>query len=130
MEHLSREDGRKFLDECFRVLKPGGLIRIVVPDLKVIISAYNGETLHAEDLLIKLDTLPDRSGGFMKRLLSPYISYPHQCMYDAKRLVTIMQEVGFDAACKKPFESKIEGIRDIERADRTVDAVIAEGQKS
>ncbi len=47
LEHLSKEDGRKFLDECFRVLKPGGLIRIVVPDLKVIISAYNGETLHA-----------------------------------------------------------------------------------
>ncbi len=84
---------------------------------------------HWEDLLIKLNALPDRSGGFMKRLLSPYISYPHQCMYDAKRLIAIMQEVGFDAACKKSFESKIESIHDIERADRTVDAVIAEGKK-
>lgn len=130
LEHLSKEDGRNFLDECFRVLRPGGLIRVVVPDLKTIISAYNDGKLSADDLLIKLDTLPDRSGGFMKRLLSPYVSYPHQCMYDTQRLVEIMRERGFAAASKNPFISGIEDIKNIERADRTVDAVIVEGQKS
>jgi SAM-dependent methyltransferase len=34
LEHLSREDARRFLHECHRILKPGGILRIVVPDLE------------------------------------------------------------------------------------------------
>lgn len=129
LEHLSREDGRRFLRECFRVLKPQGLLRIVVPDLSVIISQYNDGKLNADDLLDRLEVLSDGSGGFLKRLLSPYISYPHRCMYDAKRLVAVMREVGFGAASRQPFDSGIGDIRSIELADRTIDAVIVEGQK-
>jgi predicted SAM-dependent methyltransferase len=38
LEHLSKNEGISFLMECHRVLKVGGLIRIVVPDLKAIVS--------------------------------------------------------------------------------------------
>jgi predicted SAM-dependent methyltransferase len=34
LEHLSREDGARFLGECHRILKPGGILRIAVPDLE------------------------------------------------------------------------------------------------
>ena len=34
LEHFSRADGRFLVGECHRVLKPGGLVRIVVPDLE------------------------------------------------------------------------------------------------
>lgn len=40
LEHFSKEDGKKFLAECFRVLKPGGIIRIAVPDLEQIVKNY------------------------------------------------------------------------------------------
>ncbi|MEW6330040.1 MAG: methyltransferase domain-containing protein [Pseudomonadota bacterium] len=129
LEHLSKEDGRNFLSECHRVLRPGGLIRIVVPDLKTIVSEYVSGKLAADDLLIRLDVLPERPGGFVKKVLAPYINYPHQCMYDTARLIEIMRETGFDAAGRDPFDSSIEGIRGIERADRTTDAVIVEGRK-
>lgn len=129
LEHLSKADGRHFLNECFRVLRSGGLIRVIVPDLKTIISAYTDGKLSADDLLIKLDALPDRSGGFLKRLLSPYISYPHQCMYDTKCLTEVLCQTGFEAAHKNPFDSAIKDVQSIERADRTVDAVIVEGRK-
>ena len=33
-EHLTRTEGCHFLKECLRVLKPGGKIRIIVPDLE------------------------------------------------------------------------------------------------
>ena len=36
LEHLTREDGFKWLKECFRILKPGGIIRIAVPDTDLI----------------------------------------------------------------------------------------------
>jgi SAM-dependent methyltransferase len=40
LEHFSKQSAPAFLRECFRILKPGGLIRIAVPDLERIVRAY------------------------------------------------------------------------------------------
>ena len=40
LEHFTCDGGRAFLAECFRVLRPGGLLRAVVPDLENIVQAY------------------------------------------------------------------------------------------
>lgn len=40
LEHFSKHDGEKFIQECFRVLKPNGILRIAVPDLECIVKKY------------------------------------------------------------------------------------------
>jgi SAM-dependent methyltransferase len=40
LEHLERENACRFLKECFRVLKPKGVVRIAVPDLERIVRGY------------------------------------------------------------------------------------------
>jgi len=40
LEHLYKEDAEKFLKECYRILKPGGLMRVVVPDLEVVLEMF------------------------------------------------------------------------------------------
>lgn len=40
LEHIPREDAAKFLSECFRVLGPGGVLRVAVPDLERICRTY------------------------------------------------------------------------------------------
>jgi len=40
LEHFSKQDGKLFLEECYRVLKPGGIIRVAVPDLEQIVKNY------------------------------------------------------------------------------------------
>ena len=40
LEHFSREDAQFFITECHRVLKPGGILRVVVPDLEGIVKCY------------------------------------------------------------------------------------------
>jgi predicted SAM-dependent methyltransferase len=40
LEHLTKEQGKAFLAECFRVLKHGGILRVVVPDLERIARLY------------------------------------------------------------------------------------------
>lgn len=32
LEHFTRDDGMRLLSECFRILKPGGVLRVRVPD--------------------------------------------------------------------------------------------------
>jgi hypothetical protein len=40
IEHLSRPDAFSFLSECYRILAPGGHIRVVAPDLEAIVIQY------------------------------------------------------------------------------------------
>src|SRR5918994_2691666 len=42
IEHISRRDASFMLNECRRVLKPSGIIRIATPDLQVIAGLYAG----------------------------------------------------------------------------------------
>ncbi len=40
LEHFSKEDAVVFISECQRVLKPNGILRVVVPDLEYIARCY------------------------------------------------------------------------------------------
>lgn len=40
LEHIPPEEAPFFIQECLRVLRPGGRIRVVVPDLESIMEAY------------------------------------------------------------------------------------------
>ena len=40
LHHLYREDALKLIREALRVLKPGGTMRITVPDLELIVALY------------------------------------------------------------------------------------------
>ena len=128
LEHLSRENGQKFLQECHRVLKKDGVIRIVVPDLQLIVDRYNNGDILAENLLEALDvkiSSPHGLKGYIKKINE----YPHLCMYTSDRLQSILQKIGFQAEKKSGFDSLIKDIRMIEAKERTIDAVIIEGIK-
>lgn len=40
LEHFSKNDGENFLEECFRVLKKNGILRIAIPNLEQIAIEY------------------------------------------------------------------------------------------
>ena len=49
LEHLAKNEAEKFMYDCFRVLSPGGILRVVVPDLECITRWY----LHALELCLQ-----------------------------------------------------------------------------
>ncbi|MDR3058025.1 MAG: methyltransferase domain-containing protein [Prevotella sp.] len=40
IEHFSKADAPEFINECYRVLKPNGILRVVFPDLEKIVRQY------------------------------------------------------------------------------------------
>ena len=102
LEHLSKKSAQIFLKECLRVLKPNGVLRLVLPDLRQLVESYikNGD---AETFLEKsylgtpsAETLQDK----LKIIFQGYRH--HQWMYDAQSLSKIVLENGF----KKVVEQK------------------------
>ena len=56
MEHLHRDDVISFIKECYRVLSPKGILRLVLPDLRINVENYlksNDADKFIEDLLIQ-----------------------------------------------------------------------------
>lgn len=129
LEHFSKEDGRRFLSECHRVLRKDGIIRIIVPDLRHDVTEYIEGRINADDFVEKLGVLYGHSNNTLKKRLAPFFQFPHKCMYDNSRLIEILNEVGFDASTRASFDSDIEDIRLVELESRTEKAVIVEGRK-
>jgi len=82
LEHFAKNEAIGLMQECFRVLKPGGIIRVVVPDLEQIARMYlkllnkvlQGEEGKKHDydwILLELydQTVRDRPGGEMLNYL-------------------------------------------------------------
>lgn len=129
LEHFTKEDGRRFLGECHRVLRHDGIVRIVVPDLAHTVNRYLRGELAADDFVAELDVLYLPSANPLKNRLSPFIQFPHKCMYDSASLQRVLTEVGFAVRDRGPFDSDIADIRVVELEPRTHHAVIVEGRK-
>lgn len=56
LEHIPRAEAEKFVKEAVRVLKPGGIMRVVVPDLEAIVRLYIEKL---EDVLEKAKSADD-----------------------------------------------------------------------
>ncbi len=82
LEHFSKADGFKLIQECYRVLDKDGIIRIVVPDLETIIKEYlknlqlaiSGDKEGADNyewIMLELfdQMVRNNSGGGMKEYL-------------------------------------------------------------
>jgi len=129
IEHFSKQDGLRLIKECHRVLKKNGIIRIIVPDLKVLIDRYNKGNLRSDDFVESLDVLYHSRGSRIKDFLVSFMQFPHKCMYDTPTMIAVLESIGFEAKSREAFSSQIEDIKVIELAGRTENAVIVEGVK-
>lgn len=103
VEHFTRENAVKILREFHRVLRPGSIVRIVVPDVELFIDLYvrarNGEPVsfpYVED--------PGPSFTPVDPLNRIFRGYGHHLYaYDAHALAVLMLEAGFRQPEKRAF---------------------------
>jgi len=107
IEHLTREEGLRFLRECHRVLKPNGLIRLVVPDAKLLAEKYlSGEIMEYHHVNIGVEKAKDDTEALFHLLLAG-----HKTIYDFKSLKRLLKEAGFTSIKQmSPFQSQSEAI--------------------
>ena len=119
LEHLSYADGISFLKECFRVLKPGGKMRVLVPDIQLWINAYfqNNKFFFEQYRKyggIDSDIYCTNGAVFMGMLHS----HEHKFGYDYDSLEWVLKLVGFTDIKKTLYaDSDIDDIKIMEPLD-------------
>jgi len=109
IEHISAEQGRAFLRECCRVLRPGGVMRVSTPDLNTLVQEYlAGRVGEWRDV----DWSPATPCAMINEGLR---LWGHQFVYDEAELVSALKAAGFSNVGRMPWhESGHVELRDLE----------------
>jgi hypothetical protein len=124
LEHLDREEVKSFFNEARRILMKNGIIRIAVPDLRMMVDKYLADG--------DADAFIDGTGLAHSRpkTLSEKLSYfifgesRHRWMYDGPALVRLLSSKGFRNPCIMPAGSTMipnpGGLNLFERVEESV----------
>ena len=106
IEHLSFGDAIEFFKECKRVLKRGGILRIICPDLEKWINNYIQNDKQFFDKYkqqIDIDTpsnyvynLLDKVNTKGQIMCSNFYNWDHKWMWDFESMESVLKDVGFD----------------------------------
>jgi SAM-dependent methyltransferase len=105
---LDRTEIRLFLAEARRALRPGGTLRIVVPDLGKLLAEYQ-RNQDADRFMSNLMVCAPRARRLAQRLRLLMVGdRMHKWAYDERSLAKLLVECGFeDAVALAPGETRI-----------------------
>jgi predicted SAM-dependent methyltransferase len=122
LEHFSFPDALRVLQECFRVLRPGGVLRVGVPDGGAYAHAYTegGAGIIEE-------ARPGRPTA-MIAVAEVFYNHGHRSVYDLETLSLFMSAAGFGDIEERAFgDSAISPAPD--SAFRRVETIYVEGTR-
>jgi predicted SAM-dependent methyltransferase len=133
LEHLNQEKANFVLEECYRTLKKGGGLRVIVPDLGLFVEEYirgkQAKDATATDRLIKsLGLHGSRSPKpFLDRLVS---GKGHQWMYDFESLAHRLSGIGFkDVKRCQPRQGEVPDLHLLDEGELHPDSLYIEAKK-
>lgn len=119
IEHLTVEEAQRVIKDMMRTLKPGGVMRIAMPDLESVVDHY----LHVP--LNKDKVIKDHHLGFVKTraewMNMSFRWWGHRWLYDMEELERRVREAGFDNISRcKLRKSKYPELRNLEIRDGSI----------
>jgi len=122
-EHLTLSTAIQATQECYRVLKPGGTIRLVVPNLRDCVEEYINSNEPDSAMTLNRRLNYRRLDECRSLIYSFYLGFTdfhhHRFMYDPPQLISLLQASGFLSVSERSFlQSEIEEIADVESESR------------
>jgi hypothetical protein len=130
VEHVSFHEAYKFFEECYRVLKPNGVARILIPGLDRIWNYWTPE--YGEKV---------RQGGFSDGTKEDCIraiifQHGHQAGWTQELLGVVLTNIGFSVNFSLPRQSMHKELMDVDghhkvigESANLIETIIAEARK-
>jgi predicted SAM-dependent methyltransferase len=122
-EHLSFGEIQVFLDDCMRVLAPGGQFSICVPNARLFIEAYTkGDSVDAAALCGYTPAYNHTTRIDCVNYVA-YMGGEHKYMFDEENLLFILRSKGLRNVRLRPFDSGLD------LRERELESIYAEAEK-
>lgn len=123
IEHVPYAAARKMLDECHRVLKPGGRIRIATPDFSALVGLYHPYRSKLQEDYLKWSIeqfVPEADSVDPVFAINNFVRcWGHQFIYDEGVITRALRHAGFDGILKQKLnESDDVALRGLEHVHR------------
>lgn len=119
IEHISERAGLRLFGELYRVLRPGGVVRLTTPDLRKIIALYEDRNpvISRAEYVRYLDELTGKRHERPCQLFNDFLRlWGHRHVYDEEDLTAKLLSAGFARVERfEPGESAHETLRGVER---------------
>ena len=143
LEHLSKAEAKKLLGECYRVLVPGGVIRIIVPDLHTSVQKYieafrkwdkNSQESCPAEIFLQNFAMHQPNLTAQPVWIRVYKKFhdknTHKWAYDEQSLAYLLKLTGFKTFAKrKSGESFIEDVNNLDLPERFEGSICFEAVK-
>lgn len=120
LEHLYHDQALALLRECQRVLRPGGILRLALPDVeqfaRELVNASSADSAEAglaftTGLAMAPLTAPNRR----QRLVGRFASAPHRWQPTTPLVLSMLREAGFATAERRDYlVGDLPGLREVE----------------
>ena len=115
LEHLDREGGERFLREAFRILRPGGVMRLLTPDLRALIDRVYLD--RQTDHLAWCENHFGSSDACAAFNMHMRMDGHHRFIYDEEHLTHLLQSIGFDVVTVRFNRSRHRHLRFLDLRD-------------
>jgi len=122
-EHLSFRETQQFLDECRRVLAPGGRFSVCVPNARIYLEAYvKGTPLEGPEFF-GYQPAYNRTTRIDYVNYTAYMAGEHKYMFDEDNLLFILSSKGFRNVRLRSFDPSLD------LPERHFESIYAEAEK-
>lgn len=119
-EHVKPQEAWSFLDECFRILAPGGLIRIVIPDFSMTWREKDADWLRVNSGVTTADA------NWKDNMRSILFGHGHQGLWNSELMRDVIEAIGFtDVRIHRAGESDRPELRGLEQHGKSVGDKVA-----
>lgn len=111
IEHLPKQQGYHFLQDCYRVLKPGGAMKMGWPDLTKLLDAYKSKNRQFRDFILPF--LEDRQfeADWDEILSDCLFNWEHKYAYTKQHMMQLLTQIGYKEVREVQYKQTNHDIR-------------------
>jgi predicted SAM-dependent methyltransferase len=141
IEHVSYDECSFILQECYRVLKPGGVIRIATPNIRFLVDLFKEKKSDTQERYIQwaVNTYFPKSDIYSETIVvnNFFYNWGHQFIYDIYMLKKVLKDAKFGNIIESiPRESGYDALKGLEHHGAIIpyefsclETMVIEGEK-